>query len=400
MRILLSTIGSRGDVQPLLALALALRDLGQDTHLCVPPDFRAWIEGFGFAVTTIGPELRPTGKTSAPVIPSSPEQMRRMMADTVATQFATLTEAARDCQLLVGATALQVAAPSVAESLGIPYVFAAFSPNVLPSPIHAPPLLPSLGPVPAEADYATLWEQDALRWNAMWREAINSGRSKLGLAPVTEVRDYILTDRPWLAADPVLAPWPDAAALAVNQTGAWLLEDDRPLSADLEAFLAAGEPPVYFGFGSIRATPNLSEVMIGSARALGRRAILSAGWAELALVDEQRDCFVVDEVNQQALFPRVAAVVHHGGAGTTTAAARAGAPQVIIPQLYDQPYWAQRVQQLGIGIAPARGAPDSDSLTAALGACLASDVAERADAMAGRILADGADIAARQLLEL
>ena len=101
---------------------------------------------------------------------------------------------------------------------------------------------------------------------------------------------------------------------AVLQTGAWILADERPLSPEIETFLEAGEPPVYFGFGSIRAPQDLSRVMIESARALGRRAIVSRGWADLSLVDDAPDCLAIGEVNQQALFRRVAAAVHHGGA--------------------------------------------------------------------------------------
>jgi vancomycin aglycone glucosyltransferase len=92
-----------------------------------------------------------------------------------------------------------------------------------------------------------------------------------------DVRRHIFTDQPWLAADPTLGPWPDPADPTVFQTGAWILLDDRPLSRELETFLEAGEPPVYFGFGSIRRPQDLSQVMIRSARALGRRAIVSRG---------------------------------------------------------------------------------------------------------------------------
>jgi vancomycin aglycone glucosyltransferase len=103
-----------------------------------------------------------------------------------------------------------------------------------------------------------------------------------------------------------------------------------------------------------------------AARALGRRVIVSRGWAELSLVDDGTDCLAIGEVNQQALFTRVAAVVHHGGAGTTTAAARAGAPQIVIPQHYDQHYWARRVAELGIGTAHVPGTPTAESLASAL----------------------------------
>ena len=400
MRALLSTIGSRGDVQPLVALALQLRALGQEVRLCVPPDFRDWIERLGMPVTPIGPELRSTGKANPSTALPTPEQRRQMVEGTVATQFETIGAAARGCHVIVGATALQIAAPSVAERMGIPYVFAAYCPAVLPSPHHAPIPLRVRGetPAPASADSRELWAQDARRWNDTWGPLLNSHRASLGLAPVSDVRSHILTDRPWLAADPTLAPWPDPADRAVFQTGAWILPDDRPLSPELEAFLDAGEPPVYFGFGSIRAPEDLSRVMINSARALGRRAIVSRGWTDLSLVDDEPDCLAIGEVNQQALFKRVAAVVHHGGAGTTTAAARAGAPQVVIPQMYDQHYWAQRVHQLGIGAAHAPGAPTADSLASALEHTLQPDVAARAQSIATAVRSDGARAAAQRLI--
>ena len=400
MRVLLSTIGSRGDVQPLVALAWQLKVLGQEVRLCVPPDFRDWIEGLGIPVTPIGPELRWTGKASPAATLPTPEQRRQMMEGTVTTQFETIAAAAQDCDVIVGATALQIAAPSVAERLGIPYVFSAICPAVLPSPHHAPPVLTMLGdkPAPALADYSELWAQDARRWNDTWGLLLNSHRAKLGLAPVSDVRSYILTSQPWLAADPTLGPWPDPADQAVYQTGAWVLPDERPLSPELETFLHAGEPPVYFGFGSIRAPENLSRVMIESARALGRRAIISRGWADLALVDNQPDCLAIGEVNQQALFKRVAAVVHHGGAGTTTAAARAGAPQVVIPQHYDQHYWASRVHQLGIGTAHATSTPTIYSLTSALKHTLQPEVTACAQFIATAVRSDGAMVAAQHLI--
>ena len=400
MRVLLSTIGSRGDVQPLVALALELRALGQEVRLCVPPDFRDWIESLGMPVTPIGPELRSTGKANPSAAPPSPERLRQLASATVATQFETIAAAAQGCDVIVGATALQIAARSAAERMGIRYVFAAYCPTVLPSPHHAPPPLGLRGdtPTPAPTHYPELWARDAERFNATFGVALNSSRASLGLAPVSDVRSHIFTDRPWLAADPTLGPWPDPVDQAVFQTGAWILPDERPLSPELETFLDAGEPPVYFGFGSIRASEDLSQVMIKSARAVGRRAIVSRGWAELSLVDDEPDCLAIGEVNQQALFKRVAAVVHHGGAGTTTAAARAGAPQVVIPQLYDQHYWARRIHHLGIGTAHAPGTPTTDSLTSALRHALQPDVAARAQSITTAVRSDGALAAARRLI--
>ena len=399
MRILLSTIGSRGDVQPLVALGLQLKTLGQDVHMCVPPDFREWIEGLGVTVTPIGPELRSTAKASPMTVLPTQEQVRQMMEGTVAAQFETITAAAQGCNIIVGATALQIAAPSIAEKMGVPYFFAAYCPAVLPSPHHAPPVLPALGDKPVTmTDYSELWEKDAERWNAQWKDILNSHRTKLGLDPVSEVHSHILTKQPWLASDPKLGPWPDPANESVFQTGAWILPDTRPLSPELEAFLDAGVPPIYFGFGSIRAPEEFSRVTIETARRLGRRAILLRGWADLSLVDNEPDCIAIGEVNHQVLFKRVAAIVHHGGAGTTHAAVRGGASQVVIPQHYDQHYWAGRVQQLGIGIAHTSTTPTVDSLTSALEGALQPDVIARAQTITDEIRIDGTLIAAQRLL--
>ncbi len=174
------------------------------------------------------------------------------------------------------------------------------------------------------------------------------------------------------------------------------MPDERPLAPDLEAFLDAGPPPVYVGFGSVTAPERAAEVAIEAIRTHGRRVLIGSGWA--GLTASAPDCLVIGEVNQQALFPRVAAVVHHGGAGTTTAAARAGAPQVVIPQIVDQPYWAGRVADLGIGVAHPDPTPTVHSLTEALRLVLTPETRTRAIAVAGAIRIDGAATAAGALL--
>jgi vancomycin aglycone glucosyltransferase len=138
----------------------------------------------------------------------------------------------------------------------------------------------------------------------------------------------------------------------VVQTGAWALTGDQTaLPEELEEFLASGSPPVYLGFGSMRASEQTGRVLIEAARALGLRSILSQGWADMAPVDTGEDCLSIGDVNHEMLFARMATIVHHGGAGTTTTAARAGRAQAIIPHNYDQFYWAHRVDQLGVGVS-------------------------------------------------
>jgi vancomycin aglycone glucosyltransferase len=401
MRFLLSTIGSRGEVQPVVALAMQLKEMGQDAVVCAPPDFHDWAESLGVAYVSVGPDVRGTAKQSAGTIPT-PEQRRQMIEGTVTAQFEAVHAAAEGCDVIVGGGALAIAAHSVAEQRGIGYVYAAFAPITLPSAHHAPPVFRMLGQKPADGAVGnrTLWAEDAERWNALWGAPLNAQRVAFGLPPVEDVRGHIFTGTPWLAADPTLAPWPQPSDQAVIQTGAWVLPDSRPLSPRLEAFLDAGEPPVYCGFGSVRAPEGAAKTMIDTARALGRRVILSSGWADLTLVDDEPDCLSIGEVNQQALFQRVAAVVHHGGAGTTTAAAASGAPQVIVPQMFDQFYFARRVDQLGIGSAHPSSEPTADSLFAALSHALNPEVAERARTVAGDVRTDGAWTAARRLIEM
>jgi vancomycin aglycone glucosyltransferase len=386
VRVLLSTIGSRGEVQPVVALAVRLRGLGHDAVVCAPPDFEAWARSLGVEYVPVGPELRGTAKAAG--VPT-PEQRRQMVEGTVADQFRAVGAAARGCDVVVGGGALAIAAHSVAESLGVPYVYTAFAPMTLPSPHHAPPVFAMLGG--GEGTVEARWEEERERWNGLWREPLNAQRARLGLAAVEDVRSHLFTSRPWLAADAALAPWPGSPDLDVFQTGAWLLADTRPLDPSLEAFLGAGEPPVYFGFGSVRAPEGITRAAVDAVRAVGRRAVIARGWAELGVVDDGPDCLAIGEVNQQALFPRVAAVVHHGGAGTTTAAARAGAPQVVVPQVYDQHYHAERVERLGIGTAVV------DGLAGALERAL--DATPTARSFAARVRTDGALVAARRLLE-
>jgi vancomycin aglycone glucosyltransferase len=247
-------------------------------------------------------------------------------------------------------------------------------------------------------DNRMLWEVDAEKVDALYRTPLNSHRASIGLPPVDTVHSHVITDRPWLATDPILAPWPGSPDLEVVRTGAWMLPDDRLLPTDLEAFLAAGAPPVYVGMGSVRAPEDIARVAIDAIRAKGRRVILHRGWADLALTDDHDDCFTVGEVNHQALFPRVAAVVHHGGAGTTTTAAKAGVPQVVVPQIADQPYWAGRVADLGIGAGHDGPRPTAESLSAALDTALTEETRARATAVAATVRTDGAAVAAKLLI--
>lgn len=401
MRVLLSTYGSRGDVQPVAALAVQLQVLGAEVRVCAPadPEFAVLLADAGVPMVPAFSPVRgwiETAKQSGLDLP-------RLAARMVTGQFDVLAAAAEGCDAIV-ATGLfpsVAAAQSVAETQGIRYVFAAFCPLLLPSPHHPPFAYPGWPNPPGVTDNRALWAFNVQAKNALFGEAVNTHRASIGLPTLDNVRDHVFTDTPWLASDPVLGPWQANDLSHAVQTGAWILPDVRPLPAGLLRFLDAGTPPVYAGFGSMpmSASKDAARVVIDAIRAQGRRAVLLRGWADLALIDDRDDCFIVGEVNQQALFARVAAVVHHGGAGSTTAAARAGAPQVVVPQVVDQPYWASRVAGLGIGVAHEGPTPSFESLSAALGTALDPATRAQATRVAETIRTDGAAVAARRLLD-
>ncbi|MFF5705321.1 glycosyltransferase [Streptomyces sp. NPDC012794] len=401
MRVLFSVYGSRGSVEPIVALAVRLRELGAEVRVCAPPD-----EEFVERLAGLGVETVPAGRPVRPVVttvtPGSAAGLAERASELMAAQFGTVAAAAEGCDALVvtGPLPVTAAARSVADKLGIRYVHASHQPVSLPSPHRRPPVRRGQPVPPETVANRTLWDEDARIAHTMFGEMLNTHRASAGLPPVDGVRDYAFSDRPWLATDPALSPW-QPTELGVVQTGAWVLPDERPLPAGLVEFLDAGEAPVYVGFGStpVPDPEGLARTAVEAVRARGRRVLLSRGWAGLTLPDGHDDCFLVGEVNQQALFRRVAAVVHHGSAGTTTTAALAGAPQVVVPGGGDGPYWAGRVRELGIGAEHDGPVPTADSLSAVLGAVLTPAVRERATAVAATVRTDGTTVAARRLLD-
>ena len=168
-------------------------------------------------------------------------------------QFDTVAPAADGCDAVVATGLMPAGVRSIAEMLGIHYVLVGFLPGSFPSPHQTPLSRPGRPFPPGETDNRVLWDVDAERVNALYRDPLNAHRAAIGLPPVDNVRDHVFTDRPWLAADPTLCPWPGSPDVDVVQTGAWILPDTRPLPPELEAFLDAGTPPVYAGFSSVRA---------------------------------------------------------------------------------------------------------------------------------------------------
>jgi vancomycin aglycone glucosyltransferase len=349
VKILIAPHGTRGDVQPLLALAIGLRGRGHDVRLLVPANFVEWIRGYGFACDSNGIDVEAV-LTSPGADLGSWRWQARHFVDVLAPALFDAVAGVRDAPDLVIGAGVQLAAASAAELWDATYVTAVFCPCAVPNS-GAPPATVRTQSLPGWMN-RLLWYAGTPVVGLALGGMINAGRERLGLPPVRHVLSHLSGKATILAADPDLAPLADDAPESVVVTDAWILDDRAELDPRVESFLGLGPPPIYVGFGSMVAKrrQELAEHAIAAARALGRAVIIAGGWAGIGEpVEAADDVLVVADVPHRAVFPRVAVVVHHGGAGTTTAAARAGVPQVILPHLFDQPYWAHRIERLGLG---------------------------------------------------
>jgi len=348
MRILLVSHGTRGDVQPIVALGVALKARGHLVQLVAPANFLTWVRGHGLDMQSDGIDVEALLRSSASGLQSLSWQMRYLL-DATPLLFEPVARASEGCDLIVCA-GIQFAAASVAQWRNVPYAHVVFCPCATPNSATPPPNVHTQT-LPRWIN-RLLWQAGGPLADLALRAPINRGRASLGLKALDNPISQILNGRTILAADPDLGPLPHDAPKGAMTTDAWVLEEPGALDARVEAFLQQGPAPIYIGFGSMIA-PRACELVVqavAAARAIGRRAVIAGGWAALqAHIQEADDVITLDNVPHSLIFPRVAAAVHHGGAGTTTAAARAGVPQILLPHILDQYYWAHRVEVLGLG---------------------------------------------------
>jgi len=392
VKAVLAPVGSRGDVQPMVALGQRMRGAGHDVTLVVAENFRALVEGAGLPYLYGGRDVESVVRERGEQV-KNPLTLLTIARGLVDQQFAALDDACEGADLLVGSLLL-TAGPSVAEHHGIPICMASYFPAGIPTRELPSPLVGrASGP---EWLNRASWAAQAFVVNAALRGPINQHRVRRGLAPIVELQAHALDQCVGLlATDAEVGPAPSDWGGRVHVTGFWFLDTPDPLPADVEAFLDAGEPPVYIGFGSM---PNddpvaRSEIIAEACTAVGCRAIVSAGWGGLGRGIAGSRIKTIGAINHRLLFERVAVIVHHGGAGTIAAAARAGVPQVIVPHLFDQFYWASRVETLGLGPPALASQFRGSALVSALRVALEDKAMRaRAERMGRRISAySGAD---------
>jgi vancomycin aglycone glucosyltransferase len=389
MRFVLSPVGSRGDVQPLLALAIALREKGHEVVLCAPPNNAQWAKDHDVEFHPVGRDIQEWANGLGEGVTRSPLKGLRafnaFLDEEMHEQFEDILAAAKGADAILGA-GIQLGAPSAAEKLGIPYTFVAYTPQFFPSLDHAPIIVLSAG-LPRFINWIA-WKLFGVFYGRLMRRIMNRTRAAGGLPPVDDPFVSFMGPRPFLAADAPLAPlaqMPGDIPVKPVQVGALHYADDTPLGPEVERFLDAGPAPVYVGFGSMpdHDPAATTRAIVDAQRSLSCRIVLSRGWAGLGEGDLPKEILRVGPVNHARLFPRCAVVVHHGGAGTTHAAARAGVPQVVVPHVMDQFHFAHLALQRGIAPrAVARTAFNARRFTLALGEALASaPMRERARAL-------------------
>jgi UDP:flavonoid glycosyltransferase YjiC (YdhE family) len=404
MKYAVAVHGTRGDVEPCAAVGVELLRRGHDVRMAVPPNLISFVESAGLAAVAYGPDseqqlqddfFRDFWKIRNPL--TSVRKGIDYLAQGWAEMSATLTSLAVAADLLLTGQTYQAVAANVAEHFDIP--FAAL--HYFPQQVNGQ-LFPVLPPPIVRSAISTIWW---VQWR-MTKKADDAQRRELCLPKSTgstirrnvergalEIQAYDELFFPGLAAE-----WSGRRPF-VGQ-----LTMELPTDADngVLSWIAAGKPPIYFGFGSMRVESFAdTAAMISSACAqLGERALICAGANDVTHVRHSDHVKVVDAVNHAAVFPACRAVVHHGGPGTIVAGMRAGVPTLILWIGADQPIWAAQFKRLKVGCVRRFSATTQKSLVADLRSVLDPQCVKRAREIATRMTKPAdAVTAAADLLE-
>jgi len=365
MRITIIANGSRGDVQPFVALGVGLRAAGFTVHVAAPTPFRTFVEerGLVFEDLEFDPRQVLTDELGQAWLETGHNPFGfigrlKPIVEPLMDQFLAATLRACEGSDAIVFSPLGVFGWHYAEAAGIPAILASPVPAVrtthIPNPIVPPLPLPRLtNPLAYRIPELFAWQMFGGVTNR-WR--VNT----LGLRPLPPGGPYrrIAREREIVlhGYSPSVIPKPPDWGEHVHVTGYWFLDrpDDWQPPATLEAFLAAGPAPVYIGLGSMtgRDPEALTHLALSALQRTDQRGVLLAGWAGLGGIDLPEDVCLIDDIPHDWLFPQMAAVVHHGGAGTTGAGLRAGRPSILLPYFADQPFWGRIVHDLGAGPPP------------------------------------------------
>ena len=405
MKITMIAIGTRGDVQPAVALGKALKAEGHHIRILAGSNFTNWIERHGLEAIASQLDIQALmeselGRAWIEKGGNPIGEMRAIKKLNEQTGWQSMTEAwaaCRDAEAIISSFTSDTYALSIAEKLGVPHVSMPLQPALVPTRSGAATMS---APLPAHKSIINYLFGKLLLEPAGWRLAgkmVNRFRQEvLGLQPQTRAQ-YLAAKRRLFTVQAYsrhLVPHAEDWPATIRTTGFWFLDEQNGWQPPrgLTEFLDAGEPPVCIGFGSMvsRNLEQMTRIVIDAVRESGRRAVLLSGWAGIGNAELGRHMYRLEAAPHEWLFPRVAAAVHHGGAGSTAASLRAGVPTLIVPHLGDQPFWGQRVYALGAGPKPiSRNKLTAAGLCAAIRMATTSrDIKQRAEVLSVKIRAE------------
>jgi sterol 3beta-glucosyltransferase len=366
MRIAILTGGSRGDVQPYVALGVGLQRAGHQVCVPAPECFRGLITEAGLQFMPSG-ALDPQAFLHLPEVQALRQKVLRPVtaASTIRPilrigrrYFASLLDAywraSEGADALV--SSIWYFGLDCAEKRGIPYIYAPHQAMVTPTRAFPSSLMSPLGlHLDTPLNRLTYYLMYLVFW-PMFRTTLKNWRRQMGLSPHS-IPSYWRWGQAQITVcgfSPSVLPVPTDWLPHQHVTGYWFLDEpsDWQPPADLGHFLESGPAPVCVGFGSMveNDPARMTRVVLEALALSDQRALLLSGWGGLDDLALPETVCCLNAVPHSWLFPKVAAVVHHGGRGTTAAALRAGVPSVVIPFFFDQPFWARRVEQLGAGV--------------------------------------------------
>jgi UDP:flavonoid glycosyltransferase YjiC (YdhE family) len=367
MKLAILAPGSRGDIQPYVALGRGLQRAGHLVRVVTTRDHAALVTGSGLQLRSVDidvqAELR-QGKVGAALESGKLlGSFREFVAIARRATHLLVEQGLAASQgvdaLLVGFSGLFVG-HALAAKLGLP-IIQAYNVPLTPTAERPGALFPGLSFWPRRVTHRLSHKLTRqLMWQTMRAAGQQARVEVLGLPAAPRFGPF---DEPALrdgltlyGLSPAVFPKPADWGPNIHVTGYWFLDEPAGWSpsAALAAFLERGAAPVYIGFGSMsnRKPAATAELVLEALRATGQRAILHTGWGGMRASELPDTVLMVDDVPHVWLFPRMAAVVHHGGGGTTAAGLRSGVPSIVVPFHGDQPYWGRQVAELGAGPRP------------------------------------------------
>lgn len=351
MKIVLSPCGSRGDVYPVIYLGRELKKRGHEIHIVTSPDHEEICNEEEFAFYSAGTDFRILMDEFKSYMGKPLKVMQKGLSifnNELESFYKATSRASQGADMLV-ASGLQLTSFIVAEEKAVPYRYMAHIPILIPSKYHSPYFVPFQN-LPKWVN-SLLWNGNNMITEMTVGKTLNRIRKRSGLLPRKGIMDHIDIKKMVIAVAPelgVISPDNKEIGLQVDYL---FNPDEGELSKEITDFINAGEPPIYFGFGSMTdGHPEKTlDIIFRSVEKLNARAIISRGWANYCHVNTPESVFFAGEEPHGKLFPKMKAIVHHGGAGTTSSAAMAGVPQITTPHVLDQFYWTNRIKTLGLG---------------------------------------------------